>query len=71
MWTMVCALGLWIVGTGLAFVLGYLTAGGFRAAKPARKETVEENPLEAEKRRRLQREIDNFMSYDGTPQDVQ
>lgn len=88
MWTMVCALGLWIVGLGLAFVLGYLAAGR-RAAdgrrtpaqadgkrppavrrKPMPQASAEnDDPLTAEKLRRLQREIDNFMHYDGTPQE--
>lgn len=72
MWTMVCALGLWIVGLGLAFVLGYLAAERFRAEKPARKPAHRKpaaDPLAAEKLRQLQREIDNFMHYDGMPQE--
>lgn len=72
MWTMVCALGLWIVGLGLAFVLGYLAAERFRAEKPARKPARRlpaADPLAAEKLRQLQREIDNFMHYDGMPQE--
>ena len=74
MWTMVCALGLWIVGLGLAFVLGYLAArrraaDGKRTAGGRQASAEHDDPLTAEKLRRLQREIDNFMHYDGTPQE--
>lgn len=69
MWTMVCALGLWIVGLGLAFLAGALAAGWRR--QPIKKGAPEpqEDPLTAEKKRRQKQEIDNFMKYDGTPQD--